>query len=198
MKKTIYQIDFGFYIYVACGILFVPLRWFLAWLFAAAIHEICHFLVIKWHDVRILQVRLTGWGAFIQTEPMERKQEFLCALAGPLGSMAMLLCLRVAPRLAICAAIQSAYNLLPLYPFDGGRVLHSALGCLLPYENVRCTECFISFVLLSVLFGLSIVACLQLRVGLYPVVFVVLLWLRYKKSLANHTACEYNIVNRKI
>lgn len=198
MKKTSYRIDFGFYIYLACGILFVPLRWFMAWLFAAAIHEICHFLVIKWHNIRILQVRFTGWGVFIQTEPMERKEELISALAGPLGGMALMLCLRVAPRLAICAAIQSAYNLLPIYPFDGGRALHGALLCLFSSDKARCIECYISFVLFSVLFGLSVAICLKLRVGLYPVVFVVLLWLRYKKSLANHTACEYNIVNRKI
>lgn len=198
MKKTSIFIDFSFYIYLAFGVLLVPLRWFMAWLAAAAFHEICHLLLIRWHRIQILQVRFTGWGVFMQTAPMNRKEEFLCALAGPLGGIALLLFLRVMPRLAICAAIQSAYNLLPIYPFDGGRALHGVLTCLFPYDKVRCVEFCAAIVVFSTLTFLSFIVCFKVRAGLYPMAFVVLLWLRYKKSLANHSACEYNIVNRNI
>ena len=36
------------------------------------------------------------------------------------------------PRLALCALIHSAYNLIPIYPMDGGRVVENLLLLLLP------------------------------------------------------------------
>ncbi len=59
----------------------------------------------------------------MKTEPLTKLEEIIAALAGPIGGLALLFLSRWAPYVAICGAIQSAYNLIPLFPLDGGRAM---------------------------------------------------------------------------
>ena len=65
---------------------------------------------------------------------MSGGREVVCILAGPLGGLSLLLLCRRFPRVAICGMLQSVYNVLPIYPLDGGRALRGILGRL-PGEN---------------------------------------------------------------
>lgn len=108
-------------------LLAVPLKWLLAWLLAAAVHEISHILAIRVLGGRVLAFRVHIAGAAIEISPMSPGRELLSALAGPAGGLLLLPLGRWLPMSAACALLQSAWNLLPVYPLDGGR----ALGCLL-------------------------------------------------------------------
>ena len=80
--------------------------------------------------------------------------ELLCALAGPFGSLLLALLLRHVPELAICGLIQGVYNLLPLYPLDGGR----ALRCLFSFAGEKGERGFrtVEKMLLCLLIGILI------------------------------------------
>ena len=75
-------------------------------------------------------------------------REAICALAGPLGSFSLLLISEYFPEAAVCGLIQGAYNLIPVYPLDGGRLMR----CLLPRKICRWTE----MIFLIFLTGLSL------------------------------------------
>ena len=62
---------------------------------------------------------------------MEPLQELFCALAGPAAGAAVILLWRIFPEAAAAAAVQTAFNLLPVYPLDGGRAVQAARQLLL-------------------------------------------------------------------
>ncbi len=66
---------------------------------------------------------LTNGGARILLPEMSGAKELICALSGPAAGFLMVLLWDLFPKLSVCALYQSLYNLLPIYPLDGGRVL---------------------------------------------------------------------------
>ena len=119
-----FSISAGACIWWCLLILLTPLNLIFTFSIAAAIHEFCHLLALYLFRVPVFSISLGISGAMIQTAPLHPKQEFFCAAAGPLGSFLCILLFRIFPLIALCGFIQGIYNLLPLYPMDGGRMLH--------------------------------------------------------------------------
>ena len=119
------EADGGFWLVLALMVLLFPLRFLAGILMAALLHECGHLLAIWLTGGRVLSIRLHGGGARIEAVPMEPGREALCALAGPgLGAMTIL-AWRVFPELALAGLVQTAFNLLPIYPLDGGRAVRN-------------------------------------------------------------------------
>lgn len=113
-------------------VLTVPISWLFSALCAAVFHELCHVAAIKILGGSILGIRIRIGGAVIESEIPGKREELLCALAGPAGSLLLLALCHVFPKLAICACIQGMFNLLPVYPLDGGRILRCSLELICP------------------------------------------------------------------
>ena len=109
-------------VYGAAMLLILPVNWVLAIVFAALFHELCHYIAIRLMGSRVNGVMVTHTGAIMQAEPLSAMEELFCALAGPAGSILLFFCYRWVPRIAVCAGAQGFFNLLPLYPLDGGRI----------------------------------------------------------------------------
>ena len=110
-------------ILAAASILLLPFRLLIAAFAAAIIHELCHLSVMRFFSVPVQGIRIGTFGLVIRSGYMTSGQELLCAAAGPAGSFILLLTWKVFPLLAICGLIQGLFNLLPIYPMDGGRIL---------------------------------------------------------------------------
>lgn len=128
-------------IYWAMGILGM-----LGLFFCILLHELGHAFVAKHYKLPISQITLFIFGgvAEIKKEPTRPKVEFFMALAGPLVSLALVICLAtltflgikmhwpilivgVAKYLAMINAVIVIFNLIPAFPLDGGRIFRALL-----------------------------------------------------------------------
>jgi Zn-dependent protease len=114
--------------------------------FAASVlvHELCHSVVAKMYGLEARRITLFLFGGVSQvsSEPSRPAAEFFIALAGPLASLVMAGAMAATSRLlhphmtglpgawgtlALVNMALAAFNLIPGFPLDGGRILRSAL-----------------------------------------------------------------------
>ena len=112
---------------LAAALLLLPWGWVGAFLAAAAVHELGHVLAVRIFGGKIVEMTLGLHGAQIRTTPMDPKFQLPAILAGPIFGLLPVLLWEKCPRLAFCATLLSAWNLLPIYPLDGGRALRLLL-----------------------------------------------------------------------
>ena len=169
-----------FLVMLAAAVLLVPIQWLGAWILALTIHELCHYLAVRACGGTVAAIHLTCRGIIMDAEPLSLGKEALCAYAGPIGALAVLLVARYVPRTAICTLCFSAYNLLPIFPLDGGR----GLGCILKkHLTDSVADRVLRYIENIVLLGILIVAAISvfhLGLGLLPAVIAVLLFCRSK------------------
>jgi Zn-dependent protease/predicted transcriptional regulator len=133
------------------GVLFI-----LAVFASVVLHEYGHALTARRFGVNTREITLLPIGGVAQLEriPREPRQELMVALAGPMVTVAIVIILWVilsamglptsanvllqgrAPFLSRLMWVNVwlvAFNIIPAFPMDGGRVLRSALAMRMPY-----------------------------------------------------------------
>lgn len=145
----------GFCILWALLLLVLPLGLILAAAAAACVHEACHGLAIRISGGRVMRLTVGAGGMVMETAPMEPWQEIFCALAGPAGSFLLLLIYEFFPLLAACGFAQGCFNLLPLYPLDGGRAMRCGLEMLGRGKWMRRVEILTLLLLLALAFRIG-------------------------------------------
>ena len=113
-------------------LLLVPLDWLLSAMTAALVHEFCHIIAVKIFGGQIRRIHFSITGCRIECSQWKDVHKILSILAGPAGSFSLLLFRRVFPKIAVCGLLQGLYNLLPVLPLDGGRILQILLDRILP------------------------------------------------------------------
>jgi Zn-dependent protease/CBS domain-containing protein len=132
---------------------------YIASLFASVVlHELAHALVARRFGVRTLEIVMFPIGGVTRLERQPQpRQEFWIAAAGPLVNVAIAAAILgaliwrggVAPagafarptdanlleRIAGGNLLLAAFNLLPAFPMDGGRILRSALALRWPPQQ---------------------------------------------------------------
>lgn len=154
----------GFCVLWALLLLLLPLRLLAAAMAAALFHELCHALMIRMLGGHMIRLTIGAGGMEMETTAMTAWAEAACALAGPAGSFLLAGLYRWFPYLALCAFVQGCYNLIPLYPLDGGRTL----ACLLRMAAPLAWEWILRWSEILVLL-LLLAAALCLRMGWGPV-----------------------------
>ena len=169
----------------AIAFLTVPLPWLTSAFIAALVHEASHLAAVKLCGGTMLEFSITPRGALIRTTPLPMGASIFCAAAGPIGSLLLLLAGKWLPLVAVCGLIQGTYNLLPVYPLDGGKILSDVLNLLGKTHADRIsalTEILVVPILLAAACFLTII----FHFGIIPILAAVILLLRillHKNSL---------------
>lgn len=165
---------------LALLLLLLPMPWVLAAIFAAVIHELFHAVAILLLNGRIYGLRLSAGGIRMEVSPLPPGREMVAALAGPIGSAVLTLFAPLLPRTALCAAAHCLFNILPVFPLDGGRILQNLLALCLPGQKAASV-----FRISQHLFRYLLLLCcllISLCGGILPAAVSILLLLRQRQT----------------
>ena len=135
---------------------------FFAFLLLSVLHELGHLAAMLLLGVEVLKIRVGVLGTVISTAPMPLTAEIFCSLAGPIVNLFCFWVLRPCqPGAALISLLLACYNLLPVYPLDGGRALRGMLYLCLPIDVADKAEGMVMLLFL----GAMALAVWQLSIG---------------------------------
>lgn len=133
------------------------------------LHEFGHSLVARALGIRVDKISITGIGGIAELgDFLNSKKEFIVTLAGPAVNLVIALILwplvsfeagqkSLLESLWLLNLVVLVFNLIPMYPMDGGRL--SRIGLSLIFGELRSYT--VSKYINLALLGLAIVVCLQ-------------------------------------
>jgi len=167
-------------------------------IFSILFHERAHILAASRYGIGCRGITLLLFGGFATLESMGKRprEMFVIAIAGPLSSLLLAgigLALSLAGQVFFGNALPplvsnllsiftflnmmlALFNILPVYPLDGGRMLHSALWdrCK-DMEIARRQSIKVARIVIVVLFGLLLIGVVAGKVSVFSFVWFVLL-----------------------
>ena len=118
----------------------------------------------------------------METGIMNKAHEMICAAAGPVSGLLFLPLVKRIPLISIFCILHAIINLIPVYPLDGGRVMHSLIKMLSSSDKGELAVKTIEHAVLGVLAICSIYGMIKLIAGPIPLIWVIFLYFRNKKA----------------
>lgn len=129
-------------------------------------HDLGHILIMIKYKIRINKITIFPFGSIIDTNIKYNEKsyiKFLIAFGGVIFQLFLYFIFYYLFRLGIIFRIDYQifmrynlmiilFNLLPIIPLDGSKILESILELFIPYKIVLYFEVFISLIFVSVLF----------------------------------------------
>lgn len=196
LKTRKIDIQPEFMIFVSLGLLVIPVPWLLSWLLAGLIHEVFHFMALRLCGYPVKNIKISVSGAKLETQMEPGLKMALCAIAGPISGFLLLAAVHIIPRIAICGLLQSVWNLMPVFPLDGSRVIIGLLSMMYDEKTVKIICLYLERIVILLIWIIACYATFRMHLGLMPILLVFVLLIK-KKLLANNKAWRYNIGNRR-
>lgn len=158
------------------------------------VHELGHFCtayLFKWNIDKIKFYPYGGTSSFIEDINRPLKEELWILCMGPITQIAFYCLLKLCPFSIQTINFITTYhytilifNLLPIYPLDGGKLVQIFLSYFIAYKKSLTLTLYISFIILFIIFSL-------LFLKYYSLNFICLFILLLTKLLKEKNKEEY-------
>lgn len=144
------------------------------------VHELGHSLVaylLNWKIDKIIILPVGGLTKFKESLNKPIIEEFLIAIAGPIFQIIFYIIFRNKLDLFYFHYLILFFNLIPIYPLDGSKILNLFLNKITSFKTSYLLTLYISYFFIIILLGYSIFY----RKYLMICIFIILLMQLYKE-----------------
>ena len=131
-KLGLIRITYGALLLPALLLLILPVRWLICVLLGVMIHEFAHIFTLIVFGGKIYGIDIGVGSVVIDSYIPDKKAEMLSILAGPVSSLFLVMLWQYIPEIAVCGMVHGIFNLAPVYPLDGGRLLRLVIKEMRP------------------------------------------------------------------
>lgn len=177
------SIDTEIFLFLLIFILIKQIDIYILFIVFTLIHEICHMLTGVILGLKLKKFTIMPFGFKITFEESIQKEnlkikKLLIAIAGPLSNLVIMLLaiiFKLHSNIIYTNLIIALFNLIPIYPLDGGRILKSALSIKL--DNAKTNYIVNKTSNIAIIFLTATASILILYIRNLAIVFVlVYLW----------------------
>lgn len=177
LGKKIYFSRFCLCFY-AILLLTMPMRLLFAAVFCAFLHEVFHVIAAMLFRKEIYEIEVGIFGAQIHMEPMDGWREFICLGAGPFGSLLVIFLFCRVPVCAFLGLAQGTFNLIPIKPLDGGRMLACILRNYMDEIDVNRIMTVVEMTIWFLVVMIVVYLTVFIKIGIWPLAVLVMLVIR--------------------
>lgn len=135
---------------------FSDIKLFIMFYMFAIMHELSHAVVALLLRIDIKEFEFTPFGVCVKYENnLSDLKELIISVSGPVFSM-ILACLYGNKIYFIINILITIFNLLPVYPLDGGRVLRVILKFIFGYKKGKIISTYLTNLILILFLFVSI------------------------------------------
>jgi len=185
------------------------------------IHELGHVSAAKSFGWRVREVQLLPFGGVAVMDELASVpvwQEIVVSLAGPLQNVWMMLAAYLLQWTGMATeewchyfiqanAFIALFNLLPILPLDGGKIMQALMSLWLPYQRTIAISCALSLLFSALMVAGSVLHLfwggIQLNVLMIALFLLVSNWYSYKglsyhfmRFLINREAAQQRLMSR--
>lgn len=117
------------------------------------IHEYGHFLACKMFKWNVDKIYIYPFGGMCKSNEMINKslnEELLILVMGPLFQIIFAFLFKSIPNVLLYNYFLLSFNLLPIYPLDGGRILCNIFMRIFPYKKSLKYSIYLSYLFLLI------------------------------------------------